>query len=213
MADKWMIRSNSYANCNCATNCGCQFNLPSTHGSCQFIAAGHIEEGYFNDTSLSGLNWVFMIIWPGEIADGNGKQLVIIDERADTDQRAALAQIVRGEAGAEGSNHFWVFGSTCTEKLDTLFLPIQYEVDLKARTARLDVPDLVDSVGSPIVDDFSGDEFHIALSRTAGSFEFTHAELGKGSGKAVGPMEIDLDSSYAQFCVHHYDQDGLVRAA
>jgi hypothetical protein len=26
-------------------------------------------------------------------------------------------------------------------------------------------------------------------------------------------MEIDLDSSYAQFCVHHYDQDGLVRAA
>ena len=106
MSDKWMIRSNTYANCNCALNCGCQFNLPSTNGNCQFVAGGHIEEGYFNDTSLSGLNWVFIIIWPGEIADGNGKQLVVIDERADPDQREALRKIIQGEAGAAGSNHF-----------------------------------------------------------------------------------------------------------
>jgi len=85
MSDRWMIRTNAYGNCNCATNCGCQFNLPSTHGFCQFVEGGHIEEGYFNDTSLSGLNWAFIMIWPGEIAEGNGKQLVIIDERADAD--------------------------------------------------------------------------------------------------------------------------------
>ena len=213
MSDQWMIRSNTYGNCNCATNCGCQFNLPSTHGSCQFVEGGHIEEGYFNDTSLNGLNWVFMIIWPGEIAEGNGKQLVIIDELANSDQRDALTKIVRGDAGEPGSNHFSVFGSTCSEKLDALYLPIEYDVDLEARTAHLKIPDLVDSVGSPIVDEFSGEEFHIALARTAGSFEFTYAELGQGTAKTTGPLAMELDSTYAQFVVHHYDQDGLVAAA
>ncbi|MFV1998683.1 MAG: DUF1326 domain-containing protein [Acidiferrobacterales bacterium] len=208
-----MIQTNTYGNCNCSTNCGCQFNLPSTHGFCQFVEGGHIGEGYFNDTSLNGLNWAFIIIWPGEIAEGNGKQLVIIDERADSDQREALAKIVRGEAGEPGSNHFSVFGSTCSEVLDTLYLPIEYEIDIKARTAHLKIPGLAETVGSPLVNDFNGEEFHIALTRTAGSFEFTYAELGQGTATVMDPMAMDLDSTYAQFCTLHYDQDGLVKAA
>lgn len=213
MSDRWMIRSNTFGNCNCATNCGCQFNLPSTHGFCQFVEGGHIEEGHFNDTSLGGLNWAFIMIWPGEIAEGNGKQLVIIDERADSDQRDALTKIVEGTAGEPGSNHFSVFGSTCTEVLDALYLPIDFEIDLEARTARLKIPDLLETVGSPLVDEFSGNEFHIALARTAGSFEFTYAELGQGTATVTGPMVMELDGTYGQFCVHHYDQDGLVKTA
>jgi hypothetical protein len=213
MSDKWMIRSNNYGNCNCATNCGCQFNLPSTHGHCQFAAAGHIEEGFFNDTDLADLNWFFAIVWPGEIAEGNGTEQVIIDERANPAQRDALAKIVRGEVGEPGSNHFSVFGSTCTEVQDTLFLPIEYEVDLVARTGSFKIPDVVESTGSPIINELDGSEFHIALARTAGSFEFTYCELGKGSSSMKGPMEFELTDSYAQFCETHYDQDGLVNAA
>jgi len=212
MSDRWMIRSNTYGNCNCETNCGCQFNLPSTHGFCQFVEGGHIEEGYFNDTSLSGLNWAFMMIWPGEIAEGNGKQLVIIDERADADQRDALKKIVRGETGEPGSNHFSVFGSTCSEVLDVLYLPIEFAIDIEARTARLNIPGLVDTVGSPIINEFNGEEFHIALARTAGSFEFTYAELGQGTATVTGPLAMELDGTYAQFNLLHYDQDGLVKA-
>ncbi len=212
MSDRWMIRTNTYGNCNCATNCGCQFNLLSTHGFCQFVEGGHIDEGYFNDTSLNGLNWAFIMIWPGEIAEGNGKQLVIIDERADSDQRDALTKIVRGEAGEPGSNHFSVFGSTCSEVLDALYLPIEYEIDIEARTARLRIPGLIDTVGSPLINEFDGEEFHIALARTAGSFEFTYAELGQGTATVTGPLAMELDKTYAQFCTLHYDQDGLVKA-
>ena len=43
MSDNWMIRSNTFGNCNCDTNCGCQFNVPSTHGFCQFVEGGHIS--------------------------------------------------------------------------------------------------------------------------------------------------------------------------
>lgn len=213
MTDTWMIRSNSYANCNCAMNCGCQFNLPSTLGHCQFVGGGHIEEGNFNDISLTGLNWAFAIIWPGEIAEGNGKQLVVVDERADADQREALRKIVQGEAGAAGSNHFSVFGSTCTEKLDAQYLAIEFEVDIAARTGRMVIPGLIDTTGSPVMNVMTGDEYHMALTRTAGSFEFTYAELGQGKTTVQGAMAMEIDGGYAQFCEIHYNQDGLVQAA
>jgi hypothetical protein len=70
MADQWLFKSETYDNCNCAVNCGCQFNLPSTHGYCQSAFVGNIVEGHFNDTLLAGLNWAALYKWPGEIAEG-----------------------------------------------------------------------------------------------------------------------------------------------
>jgi Protein of unknown function (DUF1326) len=100
MADQWLFKSETYDNCNCAMNCGCQFNLPSTHGYCQSAFVGNIVEGHFNDTPLAGLNWAALYKWPGEIKDGNGWRQIVIDERADEAQRIALETIISGEACA-----------------------------------------------------------------------------------------------------------------
>ena len=100
MQDQWLFKSETYDNCNCAMNCGCQFNLPSTYGFCQTAFVGTIVEGHFNDTPLAGLNWAGLYMWPGEIAEGNGKRLIVIDERADKTQRIALETIISGEACA-----------------------------------------------------------------------------------------------------------------
>ena len=70
MADQWLFKSETYDNCNCAVNCGCQFNLPSTHGYCQSAFVGNIVQGHFNDTPLAGLNWAALYKWPGEIKTG-----------------------------------------------------------------------------------------------------------------------------------------------
>jgi hypothetical protein len=66
---------------------------------------------------------------------------IVIDERADEAQRNALETIISGEACKPLSNHFSVFGSLCTESFDTLFLPIELEVDLVGRTARVEIPE------------------------------------------------------------------------
>jgi hypothetical protein len=79
MANQWVFKSETYDNCNCAVNCGCQFNLPSTHGKCQSAFIGNIVEGHFNGTPLAGLNWAGLYKWPGEIAEGNGKRQIVID--------------------------------------------------------------------------------------------------------------------------------------
>ena len=211
MSDQWLFKSETYDNCNCAANCGCQFNLPSTHGFCQTAYVGTIVEGHFNDTPLAGLNWAGLYMWPGEIAKGNGKRLIVIDERADGTQRIALETIISGEACAPLSNHFAVFGSLCSEFFDTLFLPINLEVNFELRTARVDIPGVMKSSGRPMINEFNGQPFHIALARPSGSFEFTYAELGLGTTSVTGEMEMAFEDSYAMYCVHHFNQDGLIR--
>ena len=59
MADQWVFKSETYDNCNCAMNCGCQFNLPSTHGYCQSAFVGTESPrlfrrlGYVSATSVA----------------------------------------------------------------------------------------------------------------------------------------------------------------
>jgi hypothetical protein len=211
MSDQWLFKSETYDNCNCAINCGCQFNLPSTHGYCQSVFIGNVVEGYFNDTPLTGLNWAGLYKWPGEISDGNGMRQIIIDERADDEQRHALETIISGEACAPLSNHFSVFASTCSEFCKTLSLPIHLEADLEGRTAKVEIPGVLTSHGNPKINDFNGEPYHIAIARPSGSFEFTYAELGLGKTVVTGDMQMKFEDSWAHFCVHHFNQDGLVR--
>jgi len=211
MADRWLFKSETYDNCNCAVNCGCQFNLPSTHGYCESAFVGLIVEGHFNDTPLEGLNWAALYKWPGEIADGNGRRQLVIDERADEPQRVALETILSGGACEPMSNFLSVFASTCPESAPTLYLPIELEADLEGRTARVEIPGVMSSTGRPIVNEFTDEPFHVALARPAGSFEFTYAEIGLGTTTVTGDLEMAFEDSWAHYCVHHFDHNGIVR--
>ncbi len=213
MSDQWMMRASTFSNCNCLINCGCQFNVPTSHGFCNFIMGGHIEEGSFNGIKLSGLNYASIFAFPGEIAEGHGRRLSIIDASANKDQRGALLKIVSGAAGEPGSNHFSVFNSMCSEVLEPLYSPIEIAVDIAARKALIRVPDVIEASGVPAINAFNGEPFHIAIARPSGSFEYTYAELGLGTATVSGAMEMQLDASYGQFCSIHYNQQGLVRAA
>ena len=212
MSDHWEFKSHTYDNCNCSVSCGCQFNEPSTHGNCHFVYVGTIVEGHFNDTPLAGLNWALLCIFPDEIAEGNGKRQIVIDERADDAQRTALETIISGEACEPLSNHFSVFGSLCTEFFETLFLPIELQVNLESRTAEVDIPGIVISNGKPIINEFNGEPFHIAIARPTGSFEFSYGEIGRGTTTVTGDLAMAFEDSWALFCVHHYDEDGLIRS-
>jgi len=210
MANQWTIRGVEYGNCNCDYGCPCQFNSPTTHGNCEGVLAGHIGEGHHGDTRLDGLDFAMMFWWPGEIKDGNGRQQVIIDERADDAQRAALRRIVHGEDTKPGATHFSVYNSMVSEVLETLYAPIDLEIDVDARTARLSVAGVVESTGSPIINPFSG-EPHRARINLPNGFEYTVAEMGSGSSKLTAGIELELTDSYGQFNILHLNQDGVIR--
>ena len=210
MATEWMIRGVEYGNCNCNFGCPCQFGSPTTHGNCEAVVGGHIEEGFHGDTRLDGLNWAMIVYWPGEIAEGNGRQQAIIDERASDDQREALRRILHGEDTTPGSTHFFVYNSTMSEVLDPLYAPIDLEIDVDACTGHIRVPGVAESTGGPIIDPHSG-ERHRARINLPNGFEYTVAEMGTGSSKTSGSIELDLNDSYGQFNILHMNQDGVIR--
>ncbi len=210
MSDLWTIRGVEFANCNCAWGCPCQFNSPTTHGHCEAIEAGHIEEGHHGDTRLDGLDWVMLVWWPGEVAEGNGKQQIIISDQANAEQRAALGRILHGDDTEPGATHFFVYNSTMAEVLETRYEPIDVDIDVEARTARVSIPGLVESQGAPIIDEHTGAEKRARIDLPNG-FEYSVAEMGTGTSRATAGIELELSDSYGQFCVLHMNQDGVIR--
>jgi hypothetical protein len=210
MPDRWTIRGLQYVNCNCALGCPCQFNAPTTYGHCEAVAAGVIDEGHFNETRLDGLRWALLVQWPGEIAEGNGRWQAIIDERGNAAQREALRKILYGESTKPGATHFYVFRSTMAEVLDPLYAAIELSIDVSARRARLRIPDVVESDGSPILDPHSGNEHRVQIHLPNG-FEYTVAEVATGRTRAQRGVELHLEASHAHMNLLHMNQDGVIR--
>jgi hypothetical protein len=210
MNDQWMIRGSEFSNCNCAFGCPYQFNSPSTNGYCEAIGSVLIEEGNFNEISLDGLCFVMLLKWPGEVAEGNGQQQLIIDESANSEQREALRKIAHGESTAPGTTHFYVYNSTMSKVHDTLYAPIKISIDVEARHAHTKIEGLVESAGTPLVDPFSGEESRARIHLPNG-FEYTYAEMGAGTSKITADIELDLNNSYGQFNILHMNQDGVIR--
>lgn len=210
MPDRWRIRGVEWSNCSCATGCPCQFNSPSTHGYCKAIAAGIVEEGHFGDVRLDGMRWVWLLDWPGEIAEGNGTGQLILDARASASQRDAMRRIVAGEETAPGTTHFSVFTSTLAHSLDPIVAPIEIEIDVAARRAHVSVPGVVEATGTPLRNPFSGQDARAVIELPSG-FEFTRAEVGTGTTQVSGGVRFALEASHAHANVLHMNQDGVVR--
>jgi len=210
MPDRWRIRGFEWSNCNCAFGCPCQFNAPSTHGHCEALVSGLIHEGHFGEVRLDGMRFVWLLQWPGEIAEGNGTGQLILDSRAQDAQRDAMRRIVAGEDTSPGATHFYVFSSTLAHVLEPLVAPIELDIDVAARRARLSIPGLVEAAGTPIQDPISGREHHAAIELTNG-FEFTRAEIGCGNTRASAGVRLELAGTHAHVNPLHMNQDGVLR--
>jgi hypothetical protein len=206
-----MIRGTEFENCICAWGCPCQFGAKSTYGRCEAFMCGHIEEGNFNDTSLDGLGWAVLMSWPAEVHEGDGTQQVIIDERADPTQREALRKILHGESTTPGATHFFVYNSTMSRVLDTLYAPIELSIDVDQRTAGVTIDGLVESHGSPLARPHSPALANNIRLNTPDGPRYIYAEMGNGSTTARAGIELHFTDSYCQFNILHMNENGLIR--
>ena len=134
---KWTIKGREFINCNCSYGCPCQFNGLPTHGYCQAVGGFEIEQGHHGATRLDGLKFAAMFRWPKAIHEGNGEAAVVVDERATPPQREALLRILTGQDTEPGATVFNVFASTLTKLHEPIFAPIDFQIDVAGRTARL----------------------------------------------------------------------------
>ncbi len=205
----WAIKGTEFANCNCAYGCPCQFNALPTHGDCRAACGYQIDEGHFGDIRLDGLRAALLVRWPGPVHEGNGTMQLIIDEKADAPQRHALVKILSGEETEEMATMWWVYGAMSPNKLEPLFKPIAFEVDVEARRAHLAIPGVVEASGEPIRNPVTGVEHRARIDLPDG-FEYRIAEMGSGTTTAEGAIKLDLRNSYGQFAHIHLSNHGIV---
>jgi hypothetical protein len=209
---KWAIKGREFVNCNCAYGCPCQFNALPTHGNCKAVTAFDIDEGYYGNTRIDGLKAVAVLSWPGPIHEGKGEASIIVDERANPEQRGALLRILSGQDTEPGATVWQVFSATFVKVHDPIFASIDFEVDVNARKAHLLIGGMIETRGEPIRNPVTGAE-HRARIDLPNGFEYSLAEMGRGWSKTSGriPIKLDLADSYGQFASLHLCQSGIVR--
>ncbi|MCH8155199.1 MAG: DUF1326 domain-containing protein [Proteobacteria bacterium] len=206
----WEIKAREFANCNCAYGCPCQFNALPTDGTCRAAVGYRIDQGHFKDIRLDGLRAAGLYSWPGAVHQGNGTMQLIVDCGASDAQHEALLTIMQGHETEPMATMWSVYTTMCSTILDPLSAPIDFEVDVDARTARLSIPGVVESTGEPIRSPVNG-AVHRARIDLPHGFEYSLAEIGSGTTKATGEIKLDFEPSYGQFAHIHLIPTGPVR--
>lgn len=208
----WSIQAEEMANCNCNFGCPCQFGVLPTDGTCEAAVVFDIEKGHYGSTSLDGLRAAGVYKWPSAIHEGNGHVQLIIDERADEDQRAALQAIMNGEDTDEMATMWYVFSAMAPNKHETLFKSISLNIDRDERIGSATVQDVFTIDTKPIPNIVSGDPHRIRINLTHG-FEFVQAEMASGKTETIGgdiALEKNSDT-HAHFAKLHLTGSGVVR--
>lgn len=208
---EWMIKGRELANCNCAYGCPCQFNALPTHGNCQAAVGYQFDEGRYGDVNLSGLRAAGVYAWPKAVHEGDGTMQLIVDESANEQQREALLKIMQGQDTEPMATMWSVYTTMCSTVLDPLFKPVRVDIDVEGRTGKVEVPGVLEISGEPIRNPVTGDPHRARIDLPHG-FEYEIAEIGSGTTRATGKLEIAFDKSYAQFAELHLSNEGPVRS-
>jgi hypothetical protein len=207
----WSIKGAHVVNCNCDYGCPCQFNALPTYRSCLAIAGWKIEEGHFGETRLDGLSAINIWAWPGAVHEGDGSMLSIIDLRADEAQRKALAAILQGEAAEPGVIMLQIYRTMCSVYHEPRFEPIELEIDVEGRTARIEVPGLVETVVEPIRNPVTGAAHRARIDLPMGK-EYHLSEIASGTTKAGGPVPLRFAKRHAHLVYNTMTSAGPLAA-
>lgn len=154
MADTWTLKGSVLVACNCDWGCPCNFNARPTKGKCEGGWTWHVDRGRYADVPLDGLNFSVYVNWPGAIHEGNGEALILVDERADARQRAAIEALVGGKIGGPWGVLGWTW--------PTIHGPFAaaYDVQFDGVKSRIACGTYVEIEGEPIRNPVSGAEAH-----------------------------------------------------
>ena len=136
----WEIVTDYVETCNCDFGCPCNFSGFPTYGFCRAIVLYHIKEGFYGETSLKGMDVVYVGSWPKAIHGGDGTLQIYAPKMADAAQREALVGIMHGKAKGNGS--FALFATTMKYILEPQFVDIEVKID--GRKSSFSVPGIID---------------------------------------------------------------------
>ena len=85
--------------CSCDTLCPCWIGEDPDQGTCDSVVAYNLNKGTIGGVDVGGLTLVSAVNIPGNVLEGNWRQLVLIDEKATDEQADALLNAFSGKLG------------------------------------------------------------------------------------------------------------------
>jgi hypothetical protein len=98
----WNIEGTYFENCSCDAVCPCTWSSlskPATHDFCKFLMAIHIDSGTIEGIDVAGRTFSVLAQTPKMMMDGNWKVGLFVDDKASSEQAAAIGKVVGGELG------------------------------------------------------------------------------------------------------------------
>jgi hypothetical protein len=110
--------------CNCDVLCPCWIGEDPDNGSCSSVVAYHFDKGSIRGVDISGLTLGSVVFIPGNILQGNWKQVLFVDDRADEKQEQAMVDAFTGKLGGPLADLAQLVG----ERFAIVRAPISHEV-------------------------------------------------------------------------------------
>ena len=160
--EKWSLQGELVLACNCTVFCPCVLSLGDhapTEGYCQTWAGFRVDDGYFGDVDLSGINLGLMMEIPGYMSRGNWTAGLFVDERASIYATKAITKIFSGKVGGTTGLLSILVGNFLGVQREKII----YETDGKTRHVK--IPKIIDGLVTPIGGNKDGEDTVIKNSK------------------------------------------------
>lgn len=203
----WSIEGRYVEYCSCDLGCPCESMGEPTRGHCNGAVGFIIDKGHWEDVNLDGKKVVATFHFPRAIHHGEGHMQPILEDDLTDAQRDALFYILTGEDQPAGTM-FQIFSVIVEHHHDPLFTPIDFDIDVKGRTAHIGVPGLLRARSEPIRNPVT-DEEHRILTVLPNGWVFHEAEGASGFAKSMGGIKFDLSRSHSSMAYVAWGPNGL----
>ena len=132
--------------CTCNAICPCWIGEDPDGGTCDVAIAWHFRKGNIDGVDVSGLTLGAMAHVPGNILEGNWRVVVVMDEKATTQQEEAILNVYTGKLGGPVADLVKLIG----EVVGVERAPITFQADKGKGT--LKIGQAVDAVMEPYLD-------------------------------------------------------------
>jgi hypothetical protein len=198
MAESWTMSGTVLISCNCAYGCPCNFNALPTSGKCEGEWTWQVDKGSYDGTELAGVIFTIAVNWPGAIHEGNGEGLLLVDDKASSEQREVIHSLAKGEAGGPWGILAWTW--------PTLHGPeaVPYELTLDGIHSRVRAGDFLEVELEPIRNPVTGAEVTPGAVLPQG-IVFKRGEFASTKTYHVGgPLAIYYDGTYGAIAPFEY---------
>jgi hypothetical protein len=203
----WSIEGRYIEYCSCDLGCPCESMAPPTHGYCTGAVGFQIDKGHCDGVSLDGLNVLATFYFPRAIHHGEGHMQPILDDTASDAQKEAIFYILGGEDQPAGTM-FKIFSIIVKTIHEPIFTKINFNWDIKTRTARIEVPQLLRLRSEPIRNPVT-DEEHRMITVLPDGWVFHEAESAAGYAKSMGDLKFDLNRTHSSLAYVAWGPNGL----